>query len=174
MEAMQTIERLNMKKDHWGFLQGSDAVDFLNYAAADASGEKWTREAEASLTAFMLGLPTKPGYRFEIIAGSPAPTLRHDVVPVIEKPTRTCLGCGRQFVPRRKNQEFHSDDCHIKAGVRASKAGVVPAGWKVCAVCAAPFKPERGNELYCPKSRCSRPSARKAVRGVSETASIAV
>lgn len=79
---------------------------------------------------------------------------------------RTCHGCGRRFVISRKQdgRAFHSDTCHAKATERNAAKGVIPNGWKPCAVCNGPFLPEHGTERYCKRTACSRGSVRQSAR----------
>ena len=62
------IRKLVEKKNHWGFLAGSDALNFLRYVRAAGT---WTDATYEQLTNFMLGLPVKNGYRFQVFAGLP-------------------------------------------------------------------------------------------------------
>ena len=77
---------------------------------------------------------------------------------------RSCLGCGRKFLTRRDSQAFHSEECHAKATEKNAAKGIVPTGWKLCAVCDGPFLAERDTEKYCKRRACARQSARTASR----------
>lgn len=63
------LSQLLEKKAHWGFLEGQDALAFLRYVRGSAGETKWTDETFAELTKFCLGLPTKPGFTFQVVAG---------------------------------------------------------------------------------------------------------
>ena len=97
--------------------------------------KKWSPEAERQLTRFMLGLPTKPGYEFEIVAGPsvPVPSVDYVEEDVIKtrKTTRhykNCLQCATRFLAKRKNQNFCKPICqkrHIRT-VPVSVESVLP------------------------------------------------
>lgn len=61
---MTDIKHLLAKKGYWGFLAGSDAVEFAAYVRASAN--KWSESAEIALTALMLGKPWSEEYAFTI------------------------------------------------------------------------------------------------------------
>src|SRR5271169_5225957 len=74
---MKTLEQLQQQKEYWGFLEGQDSQDYLAYIRGTRTD--WTEEAQQELTSFMLGLPVKEGYAFEIIAGVPAPEIKRKI-----------------------------------------------------------------------------------------------
>jgi hypothetical protein len=162
---MKMFQELVATKRRRGFLSGQDALDALRYIRA--SGEEWTEEALEQLTAFMLARPVKPGFKFQVIAGTPIEQITQlEEDAGHDRPMRSCLGCGKKFAVSRKqeNRAFHSDECHAKQTEKLMRSGIMPSGWKVCAVCCGPFLPEFGTEKYCKRKACSRDSARQNAR----------
>lgn len=146
-------------------LKEADPIRFANWMnniRRDLPGEDMSEDQ--ALTNFMLGLPTGK-YRFEVIAGAPAPT---PVNRVVDRPgaitQRTCLGCSRTFLVtrRQENRVFHSDACHAKTTEKYAAQGIMRSGWKACAVCGGPFRPERMTEKYCKRTWCQSGIARRA------------
>lgn len=67
------LAKLIEKKRVWGHLEGSDAAEYLRYlrATGSESSTKWTDETFAELTKWQLGMKTRSGFNFEVIAPRP-------------------------------------------------------------------------------------------------------
>lgn len=67
------LSQLIEKKRSVGHLEDADVLKYLRYlrGTGEESSTKWTDETFAELTKFCLGLPTKPGFNFVVVAGEP-------------------------------------------------------------------------------------------------------
>lgn len=83
-----------------------EGIDALHYLQKIQASEKWNKQAQSELTAFMLGLPTDPNYKFEIVAGKPVGLTER---PLSDKPNtggRPRLQISKSArVARRKGQK---------------------------------------------------------------------
>jgi hypothetical protein len=66
---VKCLENLLEQKSRMGFLSDQDALDYLHYVRASEDG--WTDETFKQLTAFVLGKPVAPGFKFQVVAGKP-------------------------------------------------------------------------------------------------------
>jgi len=79
-------------------------------------------------------------------------------------PTRTvgCMTCGEKF--RQPVTSSHASCRPCRTGKRRAEqiaieekqTGILPQGWKTCAVCQTPFKPTRQSAMYCKAVGCQR------------------
>lgn len=79
----------------------------------------------------------------------------------------TCATCGKKMRVQHNSKFASCRDCRGARNRREAatremeRTGTLPEGWKVCVVCAGPFKPKRADAVYCPKAECRKKAYRE-------------
>lgn len=68
-----------------------------------------------------------------------------------QHPERTCLICGKKFVPTNTRQIYCSPACKQTACYRMKTRGTLGMPQKICQVCGKKFTPDRTDQKYCCK-----------------------
>lgn len=67
----------------------------------------------------------------------------------------TCRGCQKEFVPKRKGQEYHNRNCFLQSTIRLV----------VCPECGTEFKKKRTGQVCCTPQCANKFRAKKLTKG---------